>query len=87
MSWELEQVLKKIRGEFVCSLSGKSQVFASVEAFEQSSFGKNCAITAISARDGRVVLELEPWKPPTADTDSEWASEQEQSSGTGPSFF
>ena len=40
MSWELEQILKKIRGEFVCSLSGKSQVFASVEAFEQSSFGK-----------------------------------------------
>ena len=87
MSYELNTILDKIEGSFICVYDGKSKVFSSKDEFERSNMEKNCCVSSIGTRDGMIVLELTKLDSPIADTNSDWAKEYEKQFGTAPSFF
>ena len=87
MSFELNAILDRIKGNFICVYDGESKVFSSKDEFERSNIEKNCYVSAISSLDGMVVLELKKWNSPIADTNSDWVKEYEKQFGTAPSFF
>lgn len=87
MSYELNTILGKIKGRFICVYDGESKVFLSKEEFVQSNVEKNCIVSSISTQNGAVVLELKKWKSTIPDMDSKWAKEHEKQFGEKPSFF
>ena len=87
MSYELNTILDKIEGSFVCVYDGESKVFSSKDEFEGSNMEKNCCVSSISIHDGMIALKLKKIETPIADTNSNWAKEHEKQFGTAPSFF
>lgn len=87
MSYELNGILEKIQGNFICVYEGESKVFSSKEEFEKSDMEKNCTVSSISTLDGTIVLELKKWVCNTPDVNNEWAKEHEKQFGEEPSFF
>jgi len=87
MSCELNGLLEKITGNFVCVYEGESKIFASKDEFEKSDMEKNCRVSSIGTRDGMIVLELKKLDIPIADADSDWVKDYEKQFGTTPSFF
>ncbi len=87
MSCELDMILDKIKGKFICEYNGGSMVFSSKDEFEKSVMEKNCRVSAISTRDGMIVLELKKWDSPTADANSDWVKEYEKQFGSEISFL
>jgi len=87
MSCELNGLLEKIMGTFVCVYEGESKIFSSKDEFEKSDMEKNCCVSSIGTRDGMIVLELKKLDSPIADTNSDWVKEYERQFGTTPSFF
>ncbi len=83
MGYELNTILDKIEGSFICVYDGESKVFSSKDEFESSGMEKNCFISSIGTQDGIIVLKLKKF----ADTNSDWAKEYEKQFGTAPSFF
>jgi len=87
MSCELNRLLEKIIGSFVCVYEGESMIFSSKGEFERSDMEKNCCVSSIGTRDGMIVLELKKLDLPIADAGSDWVKEYEKQFGTTPSFF
>lgn len=87
MNCELNNILDKIKGNFICVYENKSEIFASKNDFEKSNIEKNCYVSAISTQDGMIVLELKKWNAPIADVNGDWVREHEKQFGTTPSFF
>lgn len=87
MNCELNSILNKIKGNFICVYDNKSEIFFSKDEFEKSDIEKNCYVSAISTQDGTIVLELKKWNAPIADINGEWVKEHEKQFGTTPSFF
>ncbi len=87
MNCELDMILNKVKGKFICEYNGESKVFSSKEEFEKSEFEKNCRVSAISTRDGIIILELEKWNSPTADANSDWVKEHEKQFESEISFL
>ena len=87
MSYELNSILDKIKGNFICIYDNESKSFSSKDEFEKSNIEKNCYVSAISSQDGKVMLELKKWNTPIADVNSDWVKEHEKQFGTTPSFF
>jgi hypothetical protein len=86
MGYELEIVLRKIEGPFVCILDEKKKIFESVEAFMSSDFEKRCEILSICVTDGKIELELK--KLPLAnDLNASWVQEHIKKFGHEPGFF
>lgn len=87
MNCELNSILNKIKGNFICVYENESVIYASKDEFEKSNIEKNCYVSAISTQDGMIVLELKKWNTPIADINGEWVKEHEKQFGTTPSFF
>ncbi len=87
MNCELNMILDKVKGKFICVYNGESKVFSSKDEFEGSNMEKNCCITSIGTQDGMIVLELKKVNTPIADANSEWVKEYEKQFGATPSFF
>ncbi len=87
MSYELNTILDKIEGSFICVYDGESKIFSSKDEFESSGMEKNCFISSIGTQDGMIVLKLKKLETPVAATSSDWAKEHEKQFRTAPSFF
>lgn len=87
MDYELEKIIERIDGNFVCVFHGQSAEFSNLEEFEKSNFGKGCTVASISARDNKIFVELKMREIPVADANADWAKEHEKQFGTAPSFF
>lgn len=86
INFELNQILKKINGGFICVLGEKTEAFSTVEEFEHSDFEKNCIVVSIRSQENVIVLELKPFKIPRADSNAAWLKNQDSLS-MEPSFF
>ncbi len=87
MSCELDMILDKVKGKFICEYNGERKVFSSKEEFDKSEMEKNCRVSTISARNGMIVLELKKWDFPVADANSDWVKEHEKQFGSEISFL
>jgi hypothetical protein len=58
MGYELEIVLRKLEGPFVCILDEKKEMFESVEAFIRSGFEKNVRFHLSVSQMERLCLNL-----------------------------
>lgn len=87
MNYELNMILEKISGSFICVYEGESKSFISKDEFEKSDMGKNCTVSSISTMDGVIVLELKKWESPQTDMNAEWVQEHKRMYGEEPSFF
>ena len=83
----IEEILPLLCGEFVCVTGGEEKIFKCKEDLEKAGLYTNHTVSSISVQDGKLVLELTPWRVPTADLNSEWAREYTEKNGTEPSFF
>ena len=87
MNYDLNLILDKISGNFICVYEGNSMRFASKDEFEQSGMEKNCTVSSISTKDDGIVLELKKWESPKTDMNAEWVQEHKRKYGEEPSFF
>lgn len=87
MSYELNMILEKIKGKFICVYDGESKAFSSKDEFEQSNMEKNCTVSSITTQDGAIVLEFEKWESKAPDMDGEWVKEYKKQYGENPGFF
>lgn len=87
MNYELNTILDKVKGSFICVYDGTSKLFSSKEEFEQSDMEKDCSVSTISTQDGVIVLELQKWESPITDKNGEWVKEHEKQFGKEPGFF
>jgi hypothetical protein len=86
MGYELEIVLRKLEGAFVCVLDGKKETFESTEAFRNSEFEKRCELASIGLEDGKIVLKLKMLPIPN-DMNADWVREHIEKYGEEPGFF
>lgn len=86
MGYDLELILQKLEGAFVCVLGEKTEAFESAEAFRNSDFEKRCGIASIGLEDGQIVLKLRTLPQPN-DMDAEWVKKHVEKYGQEPSFF
>ncbi len=83
----IEEILPLLCGEFVCVTDGEKKIFKCKEDLEKAGLYTNHTVSSISVQDGKLVLELTPWRVPIADLNSEWAKEYAEKNGAEPSFF
>lgn len=76
----LEDVLKIVSNQFVCTVDGEP-VDANKDEY------KNYAVTALTTKDGVVVIEIAPCDPPHASLDADWCWEHTRKFGLEPGFF
>ena len=87
MNYELNIILNKIKGDFICVYGDERKTFSSKEDFDKSTMEKNSTVSSISVQDGVIILELKKWETPKTDLNGEWAIEHEKQFGEKPSFF
>lgn len=87
MNYELNMILGKVKGNFICVYGEEQKAFSSKEEFDKSAMEKNCTVSSTSVQDGAIVLELKKWESPKTDLDGEWAKEHEKQFGEKSSFF
>lgn len=82
MNFRLEDLLKIIKGDFVCVLDNSPINHERIGEY------KNHAVKSVRAQEGFIVVELQPWNlPMTYDcSGEEWYKEYIKQFGTEPSF-
>lgn len=83
----LDDILKLIQGGFVCVTDDQQHEFTSKDELTNSDLYKNYIVISIRSENNSIVLELQPWQPPTTDMDSDWVEEYKTLNGWDPSFF
>lgn len=76
----LKDILNVVQDDFVCVLDGKHADVCNTEYL-------NYIVKAITARNGMIEIELEPWKSPRPSDDADWYRERVAQLGTEPGFF
>ena len=84
---KIEEILPVLSGEFVCVTDKETTAFKCSGDFEKAGLYTNHTVSSISVRDGKLTLELTPWRVPAADSNSEWAKKYKEKNGAEPSFF
>ena len=76
----LKDILNIVPDDFICLLDGKRVNICKTEY-------SNYIVKVITARNGMIEIELEPWKSPRPSDDADWYRERTAQLGIEPGFF
>ena len=82
-----EDVLNIVQGSFICIIDNKKYEFFSKKDFKNKMPNINYIVTSVSSENGKLRFELQPWKPPITDMNSEWVKNYKEKIGSDPGFF
>ena len=87
MHYETKSILDKIKGSIILATEEGEKEYANVDAIPENLLDAEMIVSAIEARDSKIVLYLKKNEIVKNDLNSDWVKEEVGRTGVEPGFF
>ena len=87
MHYETKSILDKIKGSIILATEEGEQEYANIDAIPEILLDAEKIVSAIEARDSKIVLYLKKNEIVKNDLNSDWVKEEVGRTGVEPGFF
>lgn len=87
MHYEAKSILDKIKGSIILATEKGEQEYAKVDAIPENLLDAEMIVSAIEARDSKIVLYLKKNEIVKNDLNADWVKEEVERTGVEPGFF
>ena len=87
MHYETKSILDKIKGSIILATEEGEQEYVNIEAIPENLLDAEMIVSAIEARDSKIVLYLKKNEIVKNDLNSDWVKEEVGRTGVEPGFF
>ena len=87
MHYETKSILDKIKGSIILATEEGEQEYVNIDAIPENLLDAEMIVSAIEARDSKIVLYLKKNEIVKHDLNSDWVKEEVGRTGVEPGFF
>ena len=87
MHYETKSILDKIKGSIILATEEGEQEYVNIDAIPENLLDAEMIVSAIEARDSKIVLYLKKNEIVKNDLNSDWVTEEVGRTGVEPGFF
>lgn len=87
MHYETKSILDKIKGSIILATEEGEQEFTNIDAIPENLLDAEMIVSAIEARDSKIVLYLKKNEIVKNDLNVDWVKEEVGRTGVEPGFF
>ena len=87
MHYETKSILDKIKGSLILATEEGEQEYVNIDAIPENLLDAEMIVSAIEARDSKIVLYLKKNEIVKNDLNSDWVKEEVGRTGVEPGFF
>lgn len=87
MHYETKSILDKIKGSIILATEEGEQEYVNIDAIPENLLDAEMIVSAIEARDSKIVLYLKKNEIVKNDLNSDWVKEEIGRTGVEPGFF
>lgn len=87
MHYETKSILDKIKGSIILATEEGEQEYVNIDAIPENLLDAEMIVSAIEARDSKIVLYLKKNEIVKNDLNSDWVKEEVGRTGIEPGFF
>lgn len=87
MHYETKSILDKIKGSIILATEEGEQEYVNIDAIPENLLDAEMIVSAIEARDSKIVLYLKKNEIVKNDLNSDWVKEEVGRTGVEPCFF
>lgn len=87
MHYETKSILDKIKGSIILATEEGEQEYVNIDAIPENLLDAEMIVSAIEARDSKIVLYLKKNEIVKNDLNSGWVKEEVGRTGVEPGFF
>lgn len=87
MHYETKSILDKIKGSIILVTEEGEQEYVNIDAIPENLLDAEMIVSAIEARDSKIVLYLKKNEIVKNDLNSDWVKEEVGRTGVEPGFF
>ena len=87
MHYETKSILDKIKGSIILATEEGEQEYVNIEAIPENLLDAEMIVSAIEARDSKIVLYFKKNEIVKNDLNSDWVKEEVGRTGVEPGFF
>ena len=87
MHYETKSILDKITGSIILATEEGEQEYVNIDAIPENLLDAEMIVSAIEARDSKIVLYLKKNEIVKNDLNSDWVKEEVGRTGVEPGFF
>lgn len=87
MHYETKSILDKIKGSIILATEEGEQEYVNIDAILENLLDAEMIVSAIEARDSKIVLYLKKNEIVKNDLNSDWVKEEVGRTGVEPGFF
>lgn len=87
MHYETKSILDKIKGSIILATEEGEQEYVNIDAIPENILDAEMIVSAIEARDSKIVLYLKKNEIVKNDLNSDWVKEEVGRTGVEPGFF
>lgn len=87
MHYETKSILDKIKGSIILATEEGEQEYVNIDAIPENLLDVEMIVSAIEARDSKIVLYLKKNEIVKNDLNSDWVKEEVGRTGVEPGFF
>lgn len=87
MHYETKSILDKIKGSIILATEEGEQEYVNIDAIPENLLDAEMIVSAIEARDSKIVLYLKKNEIVKNDLNSDWVKEEVGGTGVEPGFF
>ena len=87
MHYETKSILDKIKGSSILATEEGEQEYVNIDAIPENLLDAEMIVSAIEARDSKIVLYLKKNEIVKNDLNSDWVKEEVGRTGVEPGFF
>ena len=87
MHYETKSILDKIKGSIILATEEGEQEYVHIDAIPENLLDAEMIVSAIEARDSKIVLYLKKNEIVKNDLNSDWVKEEVGRTGVEPGFF
>lgn len=87
MHYETKSILDKIKGSIILATEEGEQEYVNIDAIPENLLDAEMIVSAIEARDSKIVLYLKKNEIVKNDLNSDWVKEEVGRMGVEPGFF
>lgn len=87
MHYETKSILDKIKGSIILATEEGEQEYVNIDAIPENLLDAEMIVSAIEARDSKIVLYLKKNEIVKNDPNSDWVKEEVGRTGVEPGFF
>lgn len=87
MHYETKSIVDKIKGSIILATEEGEQEYVNIDAIPENLLDAEMIVSAIEARDSKIVLYLKKNEIVKNDLNSDWVKEEVGRTGVEPGFF